>query len=63
MLSSLKYMFIQSLCIASGWSFPFTRKYLEDVLRRILEGLMTSPGRRLDEVLRKVRRNVHLRPI
>ena len=49
--------------MVSRWSFAFTRKSLENVLRRVKEALRTSPGRRLDYVLKNGRRDFHFRPI
>ena len=40
--------------MVSRWSFDFTKKSLEDVLRRLKEVLRKSPGRRHDDVLKKV---------
>ena len=53
--------------MVSKWSFAFTIKSLEDDVRRLYGGLedvfRTSPGRRLDDVLKKGRRDFHFRPI
>ena len=47
-------MQIQSLYMVSKWSFAFTTKGLEDVLRCLKNVLMASPGRRLGNVIKKV---------
>ena len=47
-------MEMQGLSLLSRWSFAFTRKTLEEVLRRLKHILMTSPERRLHDVAKKV---------
>ena len=40
--------------MVSRWSFAFNRKSLENVLKRLKEALRSSPGRRLDDILKMV---------
>ena len=47
----------------SRWSFAFTRKGLEDVLRLFKEVLMTSLGRHLDDILKKARCDFDFRQV
>ena len=48
-----KRTYIEGPYMVVRWSFAFTRKSIEDVLRRLKEVLRTSPaGRRLGDVLK-----------
>ena len=60
---SLKHAQIESPYMVSRWSFTFTRKSLEDVLRLLKDVLKTYPEGRLGEVLKKGHHDFHFRLI
>ena len=48
--------------IVSRWSFAFTRKSLEKVLRRLKEVLRTSPRKSIEKVLRRLKEVLRMSP-
>ena len=62
-VTCLWFTYIESPDTVSSCVFSFTRKSLEDVLRRLNEVFKTSSQRRLNDIVKKGRLNVHFTPI
>ena len=62
-VTCLQFTYIESLDTVSSFVFSFTRKSLEDVLRRLKDVFKTSSERCLNDIVKKGGLNVHFTPI